>query len=247
MHNQIFRIDPGPNGLFDGTDDVVSCFDTKSLGIRDPEGMTIDPATGDFYVVGLTDRGVAVASPSGELVDLINLTGVLPFSTQTMSPAGVALAPASDDPNRTDLYVADRAVDNNVDPNEVDGKVYEVRLNDPSGNMPPVVASPGRQPVVEGEVVRLKVVAADPNGEPAHVLGHGNAPARPLVRPVDAPRHRHRRGRGGGRRRPDDVQLDRARVRREPHDEPDHQLGRHDRHTRPAAHAHALPGTRRAT
>lgn len=173
---QVYRVDPGSNGLFDGVDDRVSCFDTSVLGMRDPEGVTMDPATGELYLVSRTDREVAVATTSGALTDLISLATVLPFATQTVNPAGVAVAPASDDPSRSDLYVSDRAVDNNTDPNENDGKIYQIRLDPPSSNLAPVVAAPGRQSVVEGELVRLQIVAADPNDDPISYSATGLPP-----------------------------------------------------------------------
>jgi len=165
-NNQEYRVDPGQDGLLGGVDDRVSCFDTSVLGMRDPEGVTMDPVTGELVIVSRTDREMAVATPSGQLSDLISLAGVLPFTTQTVNPAGVAMAPVTDDPSRYDAYISDRAVDNNNDPNEVDGKVYEVRLSDPTGNRAPVVSGPGAQTVVEGEGIRLQIAAADPNDDP---------------------------------------------------------------------------------
>jgi hypothetical protein len=175
-NNQIYRVEPGPNGLFDGTDDQTSCFDTSVLGMRDPEAVTIDPATGELFIVSRTDREVAVATTSGALTDLINLATSLPFTTQTVNPAGVAVAPASDDPSRNDLYISDRAVDNDLDPNENDGRIYEIRLDEPIGNLVPVVSGPGRQSVVEGEFVRLQIAAADPNDDPISYSATGLPP-----------------------------------------------------------------------
>jgi len=176
-NNQVYRVDPGSNGQFDGTDDQVSCFDTSVLGMRDPEGVTMDPVSGELYIISRTDREVAIATPSGVLTDLISLAGVLPFTTAPpVNPAGVAIAPASDDASRSDLYISDRAVDNNTDPNEVDGKVYEIRLDPPAGNVAPVVSGPGAQTVVEGESVRLQVVAADPNDDPIAYSATGLPP-----------------------------------------------------------------------
>lgn len=165
-NNQVYRVDPGPDEQFGGIDDQVSCFDTSVLGMRDPEGVTMDPSTGDLVVISRTDREIAVASASGQLNDLISLAGILPFTTSTINPSGVAMAPATDDPSITDVYLTDRAVDNNADPTEVDGKIYEIRLSDPTGNMAPVVSGPGAQSVVEGEMIRLQIVSADPNDDP---------------------------------------------------------------------------------
>ncbi len=86
VSNEVYHIDPGQNGVFDGTDDQVSCFDTASLGTRDPEDVAVDPVTGNLYLASHNqgDREVAVASPAGSLVDLVNMRNVLPYGTQTV-------------------------------------------------------------------------------------------------------------------------------------------------------------------
>jgi hypothetical protein len=42
------------------------------------------------------------------------------------SPAGLAWGPASTNPNVRHLYIADRRVDNGADPNENDGRIFEI-------------------------------------------------------------------------------------------------------------------------
>jgi hypothetical protein len=166
VNTQIYRVDPGSDAEFGGSDDRVTCFDTAALGMQDPEGVAVDPGTGHTYVVSPFDREIAVADPTGALVDLIDLRGVLPFGPGTpINPSGLALAPASDDPSRTDLYVADRAVDNNADPTENDGKIYEVKRTAAAGNVAPVVSGLGQLQSVEGEDVLVLAAAADPNGD----------------------------------------------------------------------------------
>ncbi len=44
------------------------------------------------------------------------------------NPAGLGLAPSSGDPDQMSLYMVARGVDNNSDPNENDGMVYEFEL-----------------------------------------------------------------------------------------------------------------------
>ena len=175
-NSQVYRVEPGSNGLFDGTDDRVTCFDTSVLGMRDPEGVTMHPDTGELYLVSRIDREIAVSTTSGVLTDLIDVGTTLPFATQTVNPGGVAIAPAGDDASRNNLYVSDRAVDNDADPNENDGKVYEIRLDQPTTNLAPVVSGPGRQSVVENEFVRLQIVAADPNEDPISYSAAGLPP-----------------------------------------------------------------------
>jgi hypothetical protein len=46
-----------------------------------------------------------------------------------VGPAGIALAPASDGTASTHVYVSARGVDNTVDPNENDGRMFEFALS----------------------------------------------------------------------------------------------------------------------
>jgi cysteine-rich repeat protein len=128
----VFEVRPGPNGVFDGVppagDDQVSWFDTDALGVSDPEGVEHDPVADRLYVVGNGDHVVLETTTSGALVRRFDLDGI-----QGISLAGVTLAPASDDPDVQHLYIADRGLDNNGDPNESDGRVYEVTLEDEPG------------------------------------------------------------------------------------------------------------------
>ena len=52
VNAEVYKVAPGPNGLFDGSDDLVTQFDTESLGITDPEGIEWNPDSGTLYVVG---------------------------------------------------------------------------------------------------------------------------------------------------------------------------------------------------
>ena len=159
---QVYQVGAGGDGAFGNSDDLVTCFDTAPLGMRDPEGITVDPATRNVYIASRTDRQVAVADATGQLVDLIDANNVYAASAK---PAGITIAPASSDASQNSLYVADRNADNNVTPNEVDGRIFEIRLSDPTSNVRPVFAAPGAQTMVEGEAIRLQLVAHDPNGD----------------------------------------------------------------------------------
>lgn len=121
---RIYTVDPGANGKFDGVasaggDDIVTSFDVEALGIRDPEGVEYDPGSDILYVTA-SRNSIAMLTPTGELLGFLDISEAGP-----RSPAGLALAPSSIDPTQMSLYVVDRGVDNNSDPNENDGKVYE--------------------------------------------------------------------------------------------------------------------------
>jgi hypothetical protein len=124
----LYRITRGRDHRFDGLapsgDDRVTAFASTPWGIGDPEGVTYDRSTGTLLVISRSDDVIARVSRSGDLIETFNLT-----SLGIRRAAGLALAPASDDPTITDLYVVDRGVDNNADPSEDDGRIFELRLN----------------------------------------------------------------------------------------------------------------------
>ena len=144
LQSEVYRLDPGPNGIFDGTgsDDTVLAFDTLVLnpappagvpaGAEDPEGIAFDTNTGFLYIVGRrTENFVFVmrtvdevsGDPVFELVQVIDVS-----AAGADKPAGLAFGPSSTTPGQFSLYMTDRGVDNNSDPNENDGKVYEMSL-----------------------------------------------------------------------------------------------------------------------
>ncbi|SDI17099.1 hypothetical protein SAMN05428952_11031 [Nitrosomonas sp. Nm132] len=141
LNAEIYKILPGPNGRFNGAppsgDDVVTSFDTLSLGVEDPEGIEWDPATGNLYIVGKPPTRVAEVTTSGALVRMIDIS-----AANANKPAGLALGAWSgvgSDPYPTvqNLYIVDRGVDNNEDPHENDGKLYEFAIPwSPSGGGP---------------------------------------------------------------------------------------------------------------
>ncbi|MCC6454650.1 MAG: hypothetical protein IT328_06885 [Caldilineaceae bacterium] len=138
-NNEIYRVNPGPNGRFDGVpgsggDDIVTNFDTAIYGIRDPSGVAFNTATGTMLVVaGNNDRiHMHELSTTGALVQIYNIS-----AANGMRLDGVAIAPGSTNPQVMNFYIADRRVDNDRDPNENDGKIYEMT----SGSNPPTPTS----------------------------------------------------------------------------------------------------------
>ncbi|GJL78480.1 MAG: hypothetical protein NPINA01_14690 [Nitrospinaceae bacterium] len=139
INSEVYEISPGPNGIFDGVgvDDVVTSFDVGVLGVQDPEGITYDTVAQLLYVVGRSSQDIIVAlTTAGALIQNIDISAANPIKA-----AGLAFAPSSGNPALNSLYLADRGVDNNADPNENDGKVYELTIPNSvtPGNTPPDV------------------------------------------------------------------------------------------------------------
>ncbi|HEU4527178.1 MAG TPA: hypothetical protein VFT80_04550 [Actinomycetota bacterium] len=125
---EVFRLKPGPNGIFDGVapagDDRVRRSDTKTLGQPDPEGIEYRPSSGTVFLVSnRRNSDITEVTIRGRLVATYDTAG---FGLH--SPAGLAWAPGSTGPNVKHLWIADRGVDNAADPDENDGRVFEVAL-----------------------------------------------------------------------------------------------------------------------
>ncbi|HXV63547.1 MAG TPA: hypothetical protein VEK15_22790 [Vicinamibacteria bacterium] len=144
LSSEIYRVSPGVNGLFDGVpavggDDVVTSFDTEVFGITVPEGIAFDHLRNHLYIVGEPEHLVAQVTVDGTLLRMIDISSAVPNR-----PSGLVYAPSSQDALIFNLYVADRGVDNNVNPNENDGKIFEMSLPPltPGNNPPSVSAGP---------------------------------------------------------------------------------------------------------
>ncbi len=140
VNREVYRIAPGPNGVFDGVspsgDDVVTQFDTEIHGLIDPEGIAFDPYRNSLYVVGNPVNLLFEMTTTGALVQTIDIA-----AAGALKPAGLAWAPGSLDPAARHIYIVDRGVDNQTDPNENDGKLYEMTLPSPPGNSAPFVSA----------------------------------------------------------------------------------------------------------
>ena len=136
---EVYVIGPGSNGTFDGVspggdDVVVRQFDTAILDIRDPEGIGYHPQRGSLFITSRLERkSLFEVSVNGTLLNTFDISAV-----DAILPAGVGIGPASGGSDEMSVYIVDRGIDNGQDPNENDGKLYEVTLNDtppsPTGN-----------------------------------------------------------------------------------------------------------------
>jgi hypothetical protein len=120
---KIYTINPGANGKFEGAgDDIITNFSIGSLTNGDP-CVEYDPVHDLLYIIKSRTE-VAMLSTTGQLLGTLNIS-----AAQARKPAGLALAPSSADANQMSLYIVDRGTDNDSNPNENDGKVYEFLLN----------------------------------------------------------------------------------------------------------------------
>ena len=90
-----------------------------------PEGIAFDVDTGHLFVVSAPDGAVFEFTTAGIFVAIYDLSV---FAPRAIAPAGLAFAPTSDEsdhPLLKGLYIADGRIDNNEDPTERDGAIYE--------------------------------------------------------------------------------------------------------------------------
>jgi PKD repeat protein len=162
--NDVHRVSPGPNGRFDGVpptgDDTAVEFDVQRYGAEDPEGIGYHPGRGTLVVVDSTSERIYEFNRDLQLIDEIDIA-----ASHQVFAGGVAVAPASDNPSRWDFWVVDRGIDNNTNPNENDGRLYELRADlPPIGNLAPVVDAGRDAPAEIGTPIALRATVYDDGG-----------------------------------------------------------------------------------
>jgi hypothetical protein len=121
---------------------LINHFDTAALGVEDPESVEFNPVSGTLFI--LSDKLntpspapiIVETTTSGTLIQTIDAS-----ASNAVKPAGIAYAPASNGSGVKRFYIVDRGIDNNNDPNAVDGKLYEMSTPaaGPPTNVPPSV------------------------------------------------------------------------------------------------------------
>ncbi|MFZ2403728.1 MAG: putative Ig domain-containing protein [Methylobacter sp.] len=132
---EVWRV-TSTDGTYDGPGESCTHFDTEALGVLDPEGAEYDEGNPNhLFVVGKPKTSVSYFTTAG------TLTGTLDISASGANkPAGLAIAPRSTNSTAKSLYIVDRGVDNDSNPSENDGKIYEFSIaGAASGNQPPAV------------------------------------------------------------------------------------------------------------
>ena len=102
---------------------LVSSFSTADFGLSDPEGIAYNPQSGNLFIVGEPTDEVFEVTTEGELVQRIEIGNANP-----VQPAGIEIAPRSTNLGFRSIYISDRGIDESVDPNENDGRIYEFAL-----------------------------------------------------------------------------------------------------------------------
>ena len=116
---------------------LLNNFDVSVYGVVDPESVEFNPVSGTLFVLSNSGNRIIVETTfSGSLIQTIDVS-----ANGSKAPAGLAYAPSSDGSGSRHFYIVDRGIDNNADPNIIDGKMYEMTapVPIPPVNTPPIV------------------------------------------------------------------------------------------------------------
>jgi hypothetical protein len=124
-NKEVVDYSAGPDGNFATTgDNVVTHFDVQKYGALDPEGIEYEAVRNTLLVLDHTSNKIYELDRAGALLNTVPLpTGIF------TKAAGMTFAPGTD--VGSNLFVVDRGVDNNTNPNQNDGQVVELRLTLP--------------------------------------------------------------------------------------------------------------------
>ena len=122
---EMFIVDPVNHRFGDGND-VHTHFDVARYGLRDCEGLGIDPNRNALLVVDPATDAIYEVGRGGALLRTLSLSAI---PTTHSVVADVTMAPTfsrRDKPSSMDYWIVDRHIDNKNHPNENDGLLYEM-------------------------------------------------------------------------------------------------------------------------
>ena len=144
VNAEVYRIPLGANGVLGGGDDgAATHFDTAALGFNNVEGIGYKGDSGTLLIVSAVsdNRYLGETSTTGTLLRAYNLA-----HSGLTHREDVTFAPSSQNPSLKNIYLTDRGVDNNSNPNENDGQVWEISISGNSGPTPTATSNPGPSP-----------------------------------------------------------------------------------------------------
>ncbi len=136
---------------------LVSQFDVGAYGALDPEGIAYDATTNSLFVLDGASDAIYNVDLTGNLIQVIGLG-----AANGVKPAGIAVAPASNGSGQRNLYIVQRGIDNDGNPTENDGAMYEMSI--PGGgpvNQAPVVNAGADQTITLPAGATLSGTATD--------------------------------------------------------------------------------------
>jgi hypothetical protein len=119
-NRRVYKIRPGKDGRFGTRDDTVRSFGTHKYGFTTAEDVAIRGK--HLFIVSSRQRFILETTMKGGLVQKIDISGL-----GIVSASGITFAPGTDG-GRSRLYLTASGVDNDVDPNENDGHLFELKF-----------------------------------------------------------------------------------------------------------------------
>jgi hypothetical protein len=89
---------------------------------NDAEGIAFDPGSNHLFIVAAKDDRIYEYDTAGVFIKSFDIST---FSPNPRSAQGLTIGPSSSDPQQTSFYISDAMWDNDSDPNERDGRIYE--------------------------------------------------------------------------------------------------------------------------
>jgi len=169
--NHLFVVDGTNREIYEFTltGDLVNQFDVQVYGISDPESVEFNFVSNTLFILGnYGNRIIVETTTSGTLLQTINIS-----ANSAVAEAGMAYAPASDGSGQMHFYIVDRGIDNNEDPNIIDGKMYEMTApvpGSPANTPPQVNAGPNQSISIDVQALLTGSVVDDGNPDPPGVL-----------------------------------------------------------------------------
>jgi hypothetical protein len=162
--SDLHRQQAGSDGRFGTSDDAWTHWNSGLFGMRDPEGLGVDSARGTILILDDGTQTIYEVDRNAALLNTIDIS-----AAGADAAAGLAVGPSTSGTGRS-FYVVARGVDNNSDPNENDGRLYEITSPLPSGgggepvNQAPAVDAGDDRTVTLPDTVTMAATVTDDDG-----------------------------------------------------------------------------------
>jgi hypothetical protein len=122
LNARVYAIRQGKDHRFGTSDDAVRHFGIHRYGFTDADGVAVTRFSHHLLIVSDRQSFILETTMEGRFVRKIDIS-----ATGIKAASGITFAPGTDgSPSR--LYITDRGVDNNVNPHENDGKLFELKI-----------------------------------------------------------------------------------------------------------------------
>jgi hypothetical protein len=117
---RVYRIRRGKDNRFGTRDDVIKSFGVHKYGFTNAEDVAIKGKR--LFIVSSRQHFILETTMKGAIVRKIDLTSV-----GVKAVSGITFAPGTDG-GKGRIYITDSGVDNNVNPGENDGRLFELKI-----------------------------------------------------------------------------------------------------------------------